>query len=123
MINDPRAACSNLAKDIVCDVRGCAHDTEECARFAHQIALRDKWFFASDVSGHQSIRGLNNALNVCVTCPITEACLEHAAESPHSWEFGVFGATLQSERSLLDGRPNLSAAHEIRKKRLEEADE
>ncbi len=54
-------------------------------------------FFPEDIA-EPDIRKLAiaNALAVCASCPIKDACLEYAIES--NQKFGIWGGTLASER-------------------------
>lgn len=58
------------------------------------IAEADKLFFSEESAKRQA-----QAKAICATCPMVQACLDHALKN--NCEFGIFGGLTPDERKAL----------------------
>lgn len=66
--------------------------TPPCAKLS--LAEADKLFFSEE-----SAKRIAQAKAICATCPMIQACLDHAIKS--ECEFGIFGGLTPAERKAL----------------------
>ena len=86
----------------------------------------DQWFPDGPERGHvvdkqEEKRQLLNAveaLEVCATCPIKQACLDFSFSSPDTINYGIYGGTLAYERRLAVGNKHTSTHGYIFQRRI-----
>lgn len=63
------------------------------------------------------------AMQICGTCPLQQACIEYSMESLETVHYGIFGGTLPMERQRAVGAGDVSNTHSWQGKIRRMADE